>query len=692
MHTLETISRLLSGFENEGVRYVHWKSNNNIHLALSGHDDLDILVHPEDAAATRSVLSELHFIQGKSDKDAWQPNMYHFFAQDAGSNQLVHLHLHYALTLGFDYHKNFTLPVLEWYLEDRRHNGVIFLPAPEREYIIMVIRTLIKNSRSAAIAEFPMRQIRNLIRKQPSGQTSASKELEWLHAQIDDASVKDALTSSGLSLEPTQFLKLAKIAASNDGTSLRMAAADLKKSLAATRQTSEAVSLWLSVKRINRIRLATLKTKIGGPAPHAKRPEFGGRIIAFIGGDGAGKSTNVSQTYKTLSRHLSVTQIHIGRPRRSASGLTMSIVAKILHALGQQDLAQNFKHLALAYNREKEFNRAQTARNAGSIVIMDRLPHNAITWMDAPRICTPQSRLEHKLATIERRIYNRIQGVDLIVVLKLDPQIACTRRPEDDRDTLLERSGEIWRQDWLAQHMMTVNTGDMSLKEVERAILDQVWHEISQPFLRLEILGTTGAGKSTLARGLAHEMSNARTSLPYHKYPCAMMVSAAQALLITGLPRTRFDIQVWKNLAQLLTFRRACRQGTIGPTQPASHIILDQGPLFQLVLAEKEGLLAFGSSLSEDIIKRFNNIGGIGLNLKLDRNTLRKRVIHRTNQPTRGAEMSDSAFESFAKDYDTRFQRLTGSLERTYDITSQPTPEQTMQSALAAITKIRKQL
>lgn len=687
MHILETISQLLKGFDRECVRYVHWKSNNNIHLALSGHDDLDILVHPEDASAAESVMSDLRFIRGNSGKDAWQPNMYHFFAQDTGSNQLVHLHLHYALTLGFDYHKNFTLPVIDWYLEDQRHNGLIALPAPEREYIIMVIRTLIKNASSAAISEFPIRQLRGLLRKRSSGQSSASKELEWLRAQTDEAALMAALVSSELPLGKDQFLKLANIAASNDGAAMRTAAAELKKAIAATRQTSEVRSLWLSIKRINRIRWGSFKEKLGGAGPHAKKPEFGGRIISFIGGDGAGKSTNVSQTYKTLSRHLSVTQVHIGRPRRSGSGLTISVIAKIFRVMGHQYLAQNLNHLALARNRLKEFRRAEQAREAGRIVIMDRLPHAAITWMDAPRIRAPRSRLEHKLAAVERRIYDRIQGVDLIVVLKLDPEIACARRPEDDRETLLERSGEIWRQDWSALHMMTVNTGEMSVEVVERVILDRVWHEISRPFLRIEVLGTTGTGKSTLARGLARGMSNARTGLSYRKYPFSMTLSAAQALTITGLPRTRFDIQVWKNIAQLLAFRRACRNGTIGLTQPASHFVLDQGPLFQLVLAEKEGLLASRTSLRADVLNCFNRIGGIGISLKLDRDALRQRVVDRIDQPTRGAEMSETEFESFARDYDARFQTLTAALNHAYEITSQPTPEQTMQLALADIAK-----
>ena len=49
-------------------------------------------------------------------------------------------------------------------------------------------------------------------------------------------------------------------------------------------------------------------------------------------------------------------------------------------------------------------------------------------------------------------------------------------------------------------------------------------------------------------------------------------------------------------------------------------------------------------------------------------------------------------FEAFAKDYDARFQTLTHALEHTFEMTSQPTPEQTLQVALADIARTRTQL
>ena len=36
----------LENLEKSNIRYVHWKSNTHIKLALSGIDDLDILIDP----------------------------------------------------------------------------------------------------------------------------------------------------------------------------------------------------------------------------------------------------------------------------------------------------------------------------------------------------------------------------------------------------------------------------------------------------------------------------------------------------------------------------------------------------------------------------------------------------------------------------------------------------------------------
>lgn len=684
MQTLETISKLLLGLERNKVRYVHWKSNNNIDRALSGLDDLDILVHPDDAVAAQKVFAGLRFIRGYSPKDRWQPNISHYYAIESCGSQLVHLHLHYSLTLGYDYHKNFTLPVMDWYFHRRERYREVYLPAPEKEYILLVIRTLIKSARLVSVAEFPIRQIRSISRRKRPSQSAALDELAYLRAQTDENAIKIALLASGLPFTMERFVVLAKAASGKVGVrALHQTAAATKSALASTRDKSEIVSLLLATFRINVGRIKKLKSKLSGLNPNSKFPQYGGRIIAFIGGDGAGKSTNVSVTFNILARHLRTSQIHIGRPRRSPLGTVYSALAKLVHLVYGGPLAKNLRHLALAHNRLREFQRAQRDREAGTIVVMDRLPHPAIISMDGPRIRGIQSGLHARLAAAERRIYDRIGGVDLIVVIKLDPEIACTRRPEDDRELLLERSGEIWTQDWDAAHMLTVNSCEMSFSDMERTILNRVWQELSSPFLRLEILGTTGAGKSTLAGALVDQYSNATTEVPYRRNVVALGGPALQALRVTGVPLSTSQIKIWKNLTHLLYFQKACRRKSITKTRPAMHLILDQGPIFRATQAAKVGLISQGGEITAETIKCFDKLKGIGIFLVADRGELRRRVLARKHMP-KHAKLSESEFEKFAEEYDGLYWKLRNKFFREIEISSK-SKELTLEKTLAAL-------
>ena len=113
---MKMISTFLNSLQDAGVRYVHWKSNTNINQALSGIDDLDILVDPRNDREFNRVLKDLKFIRAFSNKDHWQDGITNYIGMDFDSQKLVHVHLHYQLSLGYDFDKSFTLPIVDAYL------------------------------------------------------------------------------------------------------------------------------------------------------------------------------------------------------------------------------------------------------------------------------------------------------------------------------------------------------------------------------------------------------------------------------------------------------------------------------------------------------------------------------------------------------------------------------------------------
>jgi thymidylate kinase len=246
--------------------------------------------------------------------------------------------------------------------------------------------------------------------------------------------------------------------------------------------------------------------------------------------------------------------------------------------------------------------------------------------------------------------------VDTLIVLKLDPKIALARRPEDDATELLLRSGEIWNDAWRAPYAHVIDTGMKSLEAVRREVLDIAWTCISRPFARLEMVGLNGTGKSTLANSLRERVPNMRTSLPYWKYP---WVSFRGAFL--GAPtalraywKTR-NGQVAKNCLQLFAAASLARKFEKGGA-PATNLFLDQGPVFQLVLAQKEDALSpWGRRIAIEACNLLKAV--VRLDVPVDE--LYRRVVERHLQAGRGQSLDATEFTQFCANYQSSLEAVS---------------------------------
>ena len=193
---MKMISDFLNRLETSGINYVHWKSNTNIKLALLGVDDLDILVDPLDKEKLEDVFSDLKFIRAYSTKDKWQDGITHFIGLDIPSKKLVHVHLHYKLSLGYDYDKCFKLPIVSEYLENRvNYNNSVFLPTYENEYCILIIRLILKNALTPFLLMLPHRQLSLIKNAKVNGvvQGGGYKEFLDLKSKVDSKKLEKCL-------------------------------------------------------------------------------------------------------------------------------------------------------------------------------------------------------------------------------------------------------------------------------------------------------------------------------------------------------------------------------------------------------------------------------------------------------------------------------------------------------------------
>ena len=497
---MKMITRFLESLESANIRYVHWKSNTNIELALSGIDDLDILVDPNNRVELEAVFYKLKFIRAFSDKDKWQKGITHYIGLDIESQKLVHVHLHYKLSLGYDYDKCFTLPIVDLYLKNSiNYKGKVFLPTYENEYCILIIRLILKNALTPYLLNLPNRQYALFKNAKNKGVVQGGGYAEFidLKEKIDKEKLEKTLETNFYFLSKEVFEYCESVLKQNNNVvSYFKAGKRLKKELVNFRQYREFTSFRKAFIRLYSIRIYTLLKKIRVYNKiTGKKPEHGGRIIAFVGGDGAGKTTTIFNLKNTLKKQFALKSIHVGKPGMTLKGLLLKVFSKVLSIFRIKNYSKALFLLAIAYNRRSAFKKACKLRDKGFIVLQDRIPLEGITAMDCPRIHTLADGKYKRLSKLEKEIYKTIKGVDMLFVMKLNPEIALQRRPEDDPDELRIRSGQIWNNDWVAPYGFEINTGENNPKEVQEILLKEVWKHFNKSFIKAEIIGVNGTGK-----------------------------------------------------------------------------------------------------------------------------------------------------------------------------------------------------
>lgn len=595
---MEFIELFFSRLKAANVEYVHWKSNTNIEQALNNVDDLDILVHPKDKEIIFGIFKEMDIIKANSKTERWQRDIYNYIGLDINTQSLVHIHLHFRLTLGYDFDKCFDLPIVNEYLRDRwEYRGKVFLPSFENEYCILVIRLILKNALTPFLLRFPHHQYSIIKNAKSSGVVKGGGYREFidLRQKIDLQKLERCLDTNFAFVNKSTFLLCETTLNDNNSVSAFIKSGKkLKKELRKYCAHGEARSFYKSFLRLNEGRLAIILRKLKiYDRIDGKKPENGGRIFAFVGGDGAGKTTTISTLVRTLKREFAVRSIHLGKPKRTFIGWNLRIVSKTLGLLGLRDTSKALIYLEVALNRKSAFKRACKLRDKGIIVILDRIPLEGLTAMDAPLIHTLKNKQFNWLSKIEENLHDPIKGVDKLFVLKLDPHIALKRRPEDDPDELLIRSGQIWDDKWHAPYGIIINTELNNPEEVQKIVLFNIWNDLKEPFLRTEFIGLSGTGKSTLVKSIVEKIPNTVKRIPIERFPFLVGKN-----LIIGGPRALYIVYKLKNkkfgwiYIHSKTSIDIIKYWIKTKKSLSNNFIFDQSVVYQLILLLYENVIS----------------------------------------------------------------------------------------------------
>jgi hypothetical protein len=491
---IPVVRRLADALARERIPYCHWKSNAHLMDSAQGTTDLDVLVDRAHAQSLAIVLGRTGFKRFAAVPWLAYPAVEDYLALDAASGRLVHLHLHYELTLGERHLKGYHLPWEAHLLASRRLDPTtgLYVVDATLELLLLLVRSALKlRARDRLVAGL----------RGGAPDPDVQREYHWL---IMRASMGEL---------PSLTLRL-----------LGSHAAELVRSLGVT----ELTAAWLfafarcareelrgcrtfgaSEARVRRA-LRELRVMVGAVDRRWVRSTHrrvrtnprGGVVVALIGCDGSGKSTLAEATASWLSWKLDTTPLYLGSGDGPASPLRWPLLVALRAARSARRWYARRRHTdpdaaatgwtvsrtvwALVLAREKRHKLRQTvrARNRGIVVICDRYPQAQVPgvndgpllsrWRDHPWAVV-RSVVRWEAAPYE---WAARHPPDLVVKLLVSPEVTRRRKPAMRPDDVARRVAVVRGLTYPSPAKVVEVDADAPLERVIQQVRRAVWDRL----------------------------------------------------------------------------------------------------------------------------------------------------------------------------------------------------------------------
>lgn len=491
MSELRIVRDLLNEL-NKNVEYCHWKSNQHFSKALQGIDDLDILINRNNTNELLIILSKLNFKHFYTPAARTYVGIEDWMGFDEDTGKIIHLHLHYNLVVGEKHLKGFHLPFEFDILSNRVYNeeyGVYFSSFYD-ELLMLLLRVSIKKRK------------RDFFKKKYIDDVTY-EEFYWLKENCSD--FVDKVNSNKLftdrlkrnlvltfekNLSKIQISKLNKIIYSD----LSCYSQGCKLSNTMRRNVREVI----------RINLELKKRFLGSKYTLLRRRSAkGGIIIAFLGSDGAGKSSTIHEIELWMKKFMDVRYFYLGSGDGKSSILRsplkffqnfackMNIIKKT-NNFNETDSKEGLDVPLKSYvsfvrkiwiytlsnERIKKIKILNRCKLRGYAVVVDRYPQSEFDGLcDGPKLRNQKgyiSRVEEKSFS-----YANLCMPDLVLKFIVSPKVAAKRKPgeidEKISSYLTERVKEINFNDSTKSVMIDA---DDKHENVILAVKRKIWKEL----------------------------------------------------------------------------------------------------------------------------------------------------------------------------------------------------------------------
>ncbi|HEX2980937.1 MAG TPA: hypothetical protein VHO48_11785 [Anaerolineaceae bacterium] len=457
--SLAALDHIFRTMNEAGIGYCHWKSNIHLKESLHGDTDLDLLIDPQYIPIFQQILRAHDVKAFRAAPGKEYPCISNYLGYDPASGRLFHLHVHEALVLGEQYVKNYHLPLEGEFLRETQLREGVKIPRAEVELIIFIIRILLKYRDRDGLRAIILRDLWG--RKNPSGglPKPALQEVRWLLNQTTLPQIQDQLKQWGASVPGPVilvFLQAVQEGRLNGFLLLRLRR-QVRQALRSNQRSDRA-----EVKLRYFIEDWRQKRWIFRPRQIKKMTRAQGNLrVAFIGSDGAGKSTILRQIESWLSWRVSVKTYYMGKSQsllatrlaRAATRLARIAHTRTGRVFGEnspltrltgrtQRFWEDMGYFMEGWERFRSYQHSLRDARDGFVVLYDRYPLSGVTIaghaLDGPRIRARMNGhsnwLERNLASVEERWYREIVAPEHLIALQVSLAMSQSRKPEHNRE------------------------------------------------------------------------------------------------------------------------------------------------------------------------------------------------------------------------------------------------------------------
>ncbi|MBO7913690.1 hypothetical protein J5X89_18905 [Vibrio sp. G41H] len=428
------VTEFFSEINSTDISYCHWKSTDHLDASFLGDTDFDILVKRKDAFKFEKILLDKGFVRARTPDLRTYPCVEDYIYYDSNLNKFFHFHIHYQLPCGDRWVKSFHIPLENYILENRVYlKGFdIYNIDPISEYLFFIIRM-------------------NMKWRLPTKKKSVVKENDYLLNRINESNLSfDDIKSSYLYgfcdnkiLDKYYHRELSSVTIFDNFR--------FKRKLFNYRRLGHVFYYLCQVVRyLYRLYVEFNRRVIHNYSFGRRQLISGGRVIAFIGMDGSGKSSMLEECTEFYKKQINVTNVFLGTGRSGAG----FIRRQIFKVYGSRDKNKSSSNIADSHiirkpnflklvwillclrDRNRELKKLFQSVANGNLVVVDRWPQSSVNgFADYPKLYDfcDESGLVGILARKEKKFYEKLStvSVDKFLFFDIEPETSLDRKPNE---------------------------------------------------------------------------------------------------------------------------------------------------------------------------------------------------------------------------------------------------------------------